>query len=150
MKENFNIEDLKHLKGNPGFTTPEGYFDQLSMRIKDRISEETNNKEQVSLWRVLKPQLAFASLIVVFAFLVYSVYNFVIPQDEISRGLSAVQIELEDFEQIDIEEDIIVDALISTEDTACSKEEVKIEISDELMQYLLENNEQLPTLLEGY
>lgn len=150
MKEDFNIEGLNEINKQAGFTAPEGYFDNLAVRIQDRIVKENQTAEKVSFWQLLKPQLAFASLILVFAFLTYSVYTLVVPEDEISRGLSAIHLELSDFEQIDIEEDIIVDAIISTEDTVRSKKEVKIELSDELMQYLLENNAEFPTLLEGY
>lgn len=150
MKEDFNIEGLNKINKQAGFTAPEGYFDNLAVRIQDRIVKENQTAEKVSFWQLLKPQLAFASLILVFAFLTYSVYTLVVPEDEISRGLSAIHLELSDFEQIDIEEDIIVDAIISTEDTVRSKKEVKIELSDELMQYLLENNAEFPTLLEGY
>lgn len=141
--------DLEGFSNESGFIVPDGYFDHLAYKIQDACVQETKQPEKVGLIQVLKPQLAFISLIAVFAIMVYSVYTFVIPQDTIKRGLSAIELDISDFEYFDIEEEIIVDAIINQIDTV-QKEEPSQEISDELLHYLIENNVDFTTLLEDY
>lgn len=146
-----NKEILNGIQKEHGFNVPDGYFDGLAHKIQERCVQETKIPEKVGIMRVLRPQLAFVSLIVIFAALTYSVFTIVLPNnDSIKRGLSAIELDIEDFEYLDIEEDIIVDAIISQDDTIQSKEEPKQEISDEMLHYLIENNADFTTLFEEY
>ena len=57
MKEKINI-DQPHLKENP-YSVPDGYFFSLQSAISDRISHKDS---KVGVWRLIKPQLALASI----------------------------------------------------------------------------------------
>jgi len=152
MNENFDIENsLKGLKKETGFSTPDGYFDNLAHKIQARCIEETRVPEKTSLIQILKPQLAFISMITIFGLLTFSVYKLVIPNYSIKENISSIELNIEDFDYIDIEEEIIVDALISESDTSQLKEqEQEEEISDELLHYFIENHADFTTLLEYY
>ena len=56
MKKKFILTD--EYKQN-AFTVPEGYFDAMHDRLTERIAAKS--QPQPSRWRVLRPQLAFAT-----------------------------------------------------------------------------------------
>lgn len=67
------LDDISEPKwGNKKpFKVPENYFDELPMRIQERIAEEQKVTKQIQLWPTLKPYLSLAAMMLFVAGGVY-------------------------------------------------------------------------------
>ncbi len=63
----FLEENRKQLSKNP-FTTPDGYFDTLPQQVRKKIPKKKTNAEKAGIWYVLRPYIAFASVLFVILF----------------------------------------------------------------------------------
>lgn len=83
-KENI-LKELEKLKNHKQFTVPEGYFNQLSGELRDRIKEEEeNNSIQLEpkspLFTLVKNQLAIAVSFAALFLISYTAIKFIVPE----------------------------------------------------------------------
>lgn len=74
MKNKEDIINARHGKANP-FCVPEGYFDNLTQQIMERLPEhEKQQVKEVSLRKFMRP-LAYAASLIVAVFTVTTLIN---------------------------------------------------------------------------
>lgn len=144
MENKENILDSKELKKH-AFEVPEGYFETFPSRISERISSQEETKSP-SLFRILKPQVALAAIIIVFAVISYTAISF-ITNNQIQRST---------IEEVDVarileydsygyyEDNPYMDILMEEEKPVKEEEDVE----DIYMHYLLDENIDYGTLID--
>ncbi|MBN2347693.1 MAG: hypothetical protein JXJ22_02580 [Bacteroidales bacterium] len=67
---------LSELNKNPGYSVPEGYFENFSSRLSEKIHAEQAPGFFEKIINYTKPQMAFVSLFVGFFLVVFLVFKF--------------------------------------------------------------------------
>jgi len=149
MKNNEHINEAEELKDAPllhslkkseVFAAPDGYFDQLSSNIQDRINAKRPSVPQI-FW---KPVLAGTSLALIIS-AVYLITPSSTPQPKVQNSIGELQLSTDDLINSnyyqELEEDLLAEALIAPENESSLKE-------SNLENYLLENSSEEELLNE--
>ena len=131
------------------FTVPEGYFDELPTRIQDFClahAPATSGEPERSFLGVLKAQLALASGFIALVFLAFAGYYYIQPKppvDGLSNGdfIEIVRIDVSDFDEAQLN---------SLQESKSPYDTLANDSTDEMIQYLLEENVDYVTLMEQY
>ena len=119
MKDTKNILEQDSLKRTP-FTVPEGYFDTVEDRVRQRIAQPA--KASSRLWTVLKPGIAVAAMFLIIFGIGYATLSLT---GTLGSGRSARMLADADTETTLVEENL--------------NEIIEEMPDDELMQYLSDN-----------
>ena len=128
-------------KENP-FKVPDNYFDSLSDKIFERISESENiNKKpaQIISW---KKQIAMAAAIVGIIFMSYSGYKILNKQDHSQNQFSQI-IDTTDAEYSFVDENFIVEALTT------NQPETDVE-GEDIIDFLVDENVDENLIADAY
>jgi len=140
-----NKENINFNKENP-FRTPEGYFENLSGKIMQKIGEPEETVRKVSAWRVFKTQFAVAAGIIGFALLAYYSYHFISSNNSLldkNNVIAVVAVDTTDAELSFVDESHIIEAISTT----TPKQEVN---GDDLINYLIEDDIDENLIAEAY
>ena len=140
-----NKEKINFNKENP-FRTPEGYFENLSGKIMQKIGEPEETVRKVSAWRVFKTQFAVAAGIIGFALLAYYSYHFISSNNSLldkNNVIAVVAVDTTDAELSFVDESHIIEAISTT----TPKQEVN---GDDLINYLIEDDIDENLIAEAY
>jgi hypothetical protein len=146
MKDLINNEDLK-LKANRQlpFTVPNGYFEMLPERIQDFCTKPQQQKPYMVFLQTVRTQLALAAGFAALVVLGYAGYFYIQRPEAPTQNLTNNDyIEIVSKRISDYDETQLVDAggINTNIDT------LKHNKSDQMIQYLLEDNIDYVTLME--
>lgn len=141
-----NKENINFNKENP-FRTPEGYFENFSEKIMQKIGEPEVTEKRISTWHLFKTQFAMAAGIIGFALLAYYSYNLISNNNSQinhkNNNVIAVIADTTDAELSFVDETHIVEALSTT----TPKQEVD---GNDLINYLIEDDIDENLIAEAY
>ncbi len=131
------------------FKVPEGYFDELPTRIQDFCLAHapiTSSEPERSFFGVLKAQLALASGFVGLVLLAFAGYYYLQPKppvDALTNGdfIEIVRVDVTDFDEAQLH---------SLQENHSPYDSLTNDRTDEMIQYLLEENVDYVTLMEQY
>ncbi len=66
------MEELKNISGKNPFKVPDNYFEEVNRKIISATSGKGSEKENISIYRNLRPYLAVAAAVALLAVLSYS------------------------------------------------------------------------------
>jgi hypothetical protein len=149
MSEFENIgRSLNNVGNSNPFGTPKGYFEALPARVQEYCQPQAQ-KEPVRLLNVLKAQVA---LVVGFCFLAvmsYWGYYLVNPSFSTPEVTSTDYVDIVSKHVTEFDEAQLVEAVEAMEPINVY-DSIKKDVSDEMIQYLLEENVDYVSLMEQY
>jgi hypothetical protein len=149
MKE---LENINKLIGSAGketpFKVPDGYFDQLPLRIQDQCVSENveENTKIVPLWQVVRSQLALASGFAAIALIAFVGYYYLQPTDQGQVLSNDDYIEIVKRNIYDYDEG----KLIKESGKFISYDSINNELKEDMIQYLLDQDIDYVTLMEQF
>lgn len=139
MKNRENINDFfPDDESDKCFQPPEGYFNSFNEKVFNRIrrKEEKYHQPETRIWRIIRPQLAFAAGLTGLAFVLYSGIHFILRENENTFSSSPYISELIQYELNNINEDLLFDIIASGENINDNYDEM----DDIIIEYLINSN----------
>jgi hypothetical protein len=129
------------------FVVPGSYFDDLSGRIQDRLSESGQPKRQ-TIVRVIRPRLAIAAMFIGFITLGYAGFRLLSDRADALYMSEKELVEAMEYFVYDLDEDMLISAFIES-GTVLSEDSPDAQ-TEELIQYLSEEDIDLNGLMNDY
>jgi len=134
-KKYISIHDVP--KENP-FKVPDGYFESFENRLASRIREDSEKKtdspKKISLWNSVRPHLALAASIILFAMVSYSIIRLLVkPQEKISTEAYA---QVLNYNIEDIDDETLMETYSEVQSEASVKTDEDEEYIEAVVDYL--------------
>ncbi len=148
MRLEGNLEELKR-NNRAGYNVPDGYFDSLPAKIQERCyysASESSNRVKVGFLSIIKPYLLIGSFMVVMTVGIYNAYEFVIPSSTSNYNVDMAansEILVQDI-AFNINESDLIEFV---DEDNLTQSIVGNNISEEAIEYLVDNNIDYSTLL---
>lgn len=147
MKELENNEKFFMAGKELPFNVPDGYFDKLPTRIQHLcVSQPDSSPLTQPFFLVLRSQLALATGFVALVLLAFAGYFYLQPQVPVDILSNSDYIEIVRIDIAEYDEAIL--SSVSNEKSPCDS--LKLDRTDEMIKYLLEENVDFVTLMEQY
>lgn len=147
MKEIDNNNDpLASIGRELPFKVPDGYFENLPMRIQQQCTQASSSQQSkdVPLFRVLKSQLSLAAGFALMAMLAFAGYYYLRPADPMDTAhddyIEIVQKNIYEYDMGKAKQSKI----------QMDNDSLKSNVRDEMFKYLHEENNDYVTLMEKY
>jgi len=146
MKEIENSETFFSAGKEIPYKVPEGYFDELPSRIQQYCLEHSGHNNTYSIFQIVRTQLALAAGFIGFVLFALAGYYYLQPKQPVEvltcgHYIDIVSIEITDYDEAIIQND---------SDKKLPFDSLKHKRTDEMIQYLLEENLDYVTLIEQY
>ena len=141
-----NLEKIKSGRGNNkqyGFTVPDNYFEELPLKIQERISGKEKGIFSHVFVHKLNPRIAYVFSFIILIIFIIGVY-FVIHQTTQNQLTSEDLIEYAVYSGDDFDDLSLMDEINTDENTDLN------DTSDYIIEYLLSDNIDYLTILENY
>lgn len=141
------LKKLDALKNNSQYTVPDGYFEEFSEKLREKITIDENQAER-SFIQILKPQLALVASFAALFLLAYSVFKVFIPEKE-----NLLLSEQEIYATLENELDDIDDATIIQYLDNNTKEQSYTDFNlteQEIMEYLSEESSDMDLYINEF
>ena len=149
MRKFDNIEDLKR-DTRAGYTVPDGYFENLPMRIQQRCIDEQKSSftevVKVGILSIIKPYLLMGSFMITLLIGIYTVNTFLIPSDQMivtpalsENGSYKIEDMMSQFNESDLTAFVDEAEMVSA---------VNENYSGEAVEFLIDENIDYSTLIE--
>ena len=150
MSEFKNIgRSLKNAGNSNPFSTPHGYFEALPTRVQEYCQPKVEQHESSGIVRVLKAQLALVAGFCFLAVMSYWGYYLVNPSFNAPEVTSTDYVDIVSKHVAEFDEAQLVEAVEAMEPINVY-DSIKKDVSDEMIQYLLEENVDYVSLMEQY
>ena len=146
MDESLNISPrlTKIKRGNP-YSVPENYFEELPGRIQEAIHIQKETEPVKSfIFRFIRPQLAIAASIIIFAMLGYLGYKSIYSHKSSIELTSGEIAEYVEYYSSEIDEDLFIELL---DEDKLPKANF-FDLSDEIITYLVDENIDYQSIVE--
>jgi len=146
MDESSNISPrLTKIKRVNPYSVPENYFDELPGRIQEAIHVQKETEPAKSfIFRYIRPQLAVAASIIIFAILGYLGYKSIYSYNSSIELTSGEIAEYVEYYSSEIDEDMFIELL---DDNKLPKANFS-DLSDEIITYLVDENIDYQSIIE--
>ncbi len=137
----------KNMKENP-FLVPDGYFENFSSRLQDKLAEE-RKKEERSLYLVLKPFIYTVSSVAAILILTFIFYKAIVDKGNTAVPSNSEIAAMFEEDVYDLEDTYLSDNYsneLEADDLMFSNEDDP-SYEDEIIQYLLDENVEIETIV---
>jgi len=145
------MDQESKIRENDPFRVPEGYFESVREKITERI-EDANKKPPArdKVLRILRPALMLAAAMTGLVIISYAGLRMLLPEKGADTGIEYA--EISDYNLYGIDEATIINFLTEeeTEELLPEQTEGDDNESEEIVNYLLDNNIDYSTLLEQF
>lgn len=147
-KENINDDFLSYSKEN-AFVAPEGYFENFSNRLNERIRAEQKSSAQtktIGLKAFFNSKLAMAASIILFISISYFTINIILNQNEVSN--SQYYADLVDYEIADFDLGLLAEFYL--EDEYSDQGDYYSEEDAEIIDFLVSEDIDIELIIEEF
>jgi hypothetical protein len=141
-----NNESFSHVGNKIPFTVPSDYFEKLPMRIQNLCISQPKEGAIVPFFQIIRSQLALASGFVLLVIIAFAGYYYIQPQKHSVILSNDDYIEIVNKQIYDYDEGHLLNAVKNPINNLSPKDD----LTDEMIQYLLQENIDYVTLMEQY
>ena len=137
------MEELDNIPKKSPYSVPDGYFDNFSKRLKERMEAERNLSWYKKSYNFVRPHLALAAAVIGFILISYTGIRLILNNNNAEMTIEDIAYIIDDI-SYDVDDDILISTMV--------EEEIDIEWinasfeSEDIFDYLSDDDLELTDL----